>query len=334
MLDAFQICLICVGEHEDDWETALVPLLRGDSRNGIPSVLRCTEAPASCADDAYVAAVEDRVIAMSVHVLNERGLRCAASLLQVLAIFPEEVAIPSSVFDTLCIEQMEPMKSALMESPISPRGHPVRKWLLQLLNHSLLQGSIRSGVILHGLVKMYAVSAVGEAVLLAMQRQAVKALLSALCKCRPGSTLLRYAHAHLDYHVSGAALLNEESEALSNPLLEALTEQQDPLIRSSLARAAGVPAVVRAAKRAEAQQNWLLAGRMYEAAAVLPGGDASGLHKAQRVLQRLETVSPASAELLASVARGLLFRKGGIRIDSTEHSELNDLLVQLHVETI
>ncbi len=209
-----------------------------------------------------------------------------------------------------------------------PAKPPVRKWLLQLVSHSMLQGSIQAGLGLHDLMRDYLVAFAGAERLRATQRAVLAVLLKALDTPATATAdsvsrrLDKYARRHIGHHLHGAIV--PEASLLEDELLfGALLHHPADWLKAAAARAIGARALRRAAEVASGKGEPVLSGQMWlEAAVVDPDGGACR-RTAWRLLRRVDPVTPASVELEARAIRGLLLNSGGIAIGSYEHKEAN-----------
>ena len=156
-----------IKERAHDWTTHLVPLLRGENQPGLLK-LSLQE------DDAfainYEPSIEERVISSSLHLLLMKQQHGLTALFHQCAVFPQLARVPCAIFDAVTPAITSSVRCRNLAGAVDePTAHEapvteqhVRAWLQQLLDYSLLQGSLDDGIGLHDLVRDYVLEAVGK----------------------------------------------------------------------------------------------------------------------------------------------------------------------------
>ena len=356
-------------ERADDWQTMLVPLLRGGNRAALRKrslELGDSDSDGSDSDSdsgARLGNVEDRVVGASLTLLRAGKQHRAVVLYLMLGAFPGEAAVPAAVLDAL-----EPLFARLVASDRTARktgggitlgegdncgseadgdgaaGGYARRGVKVLLGLSLLQGSIKDGVAMHGLLRAYAISQVPRATMLQLQG----AILETLCgrvELKDSSqasanasnkTLLKYMRAHLGHHAACAVETLQDGECepptldLHHPVLQLAVEHSSDWVRLSVAAGIGAGRLRSVALEAASEERWLLAGQVWSlmSGVEVDEQQATCRLEAWQALRRVHPVSLASLELEASTIKGLVLR-GGLRINSSEHQEAGRRLDEL-----
>ena len=116
-------------ELADGWQETLLPAL--------------TDALGESAE-AGAGTIEQRLISASLDAVAIEERDGVRHLFCVHACFPEDVVVPASVFDALT-----PLLATKLADSSSVSKLRLRRWLMMLLDHSLLRGSIATGVFVH-----------------------------------------------------------------------------------------------------------------------------------------------------------------------------------------
>ena len=338
-------------EHADDWERKLVPLLRGDNRSELRR--RSLNDDDDDDDEEEEETTEGRVITSSLSLLRSKKHHMSVVLFMMCAAFPEDATVAAAVFDAL----EEPF-SKMVRADAKKRSKKdkdgdekkkeegsfkktirPRKCLKVLLEHSLLQGSIRDGIQMHDLLRVYVLARLSPSELEDLHCGILKALQADLTANSDSPSrsneVQAYARAHFEHHAAGACTMTPPRKggptlAEDHPvLLFATDEQSADWVSLAMARGAGLVRLSAAAGAAAAAGQWLRSGRLWLASLGL-GGEQEGERRwdAWCALKQVDPVTLASVELEAKVARGLVLKKG-MKINSAEHTMLNARLDEL-----
>ena len=348
-----------IQEHADRWEQKLVPLLRGEHRKVL---LRRSINDADESDDEDDDApggadntVEGRVITSSLSLLRSKRYHTSVVLFMMCAVFPEDATVAAAIFDTLEgvfgglvsedrvkrkrqeAKRKEAVegKAAVAQPPVEePQSHaPLmpRRCLKVLLDHSLLQGSIRDGILMHDLLRAFAIARISPTHLEALNGDVLVAICAALEVKSPDPDILVYARAHLEHHAAGACATCSEGTPLDGNTHKALQLAiHHPLdwVRLSITLGLGLNRVCAAAQAAAAAGHLLVAGQLWVAACGLPDKEGECRWEAWCALRRISPVTAVSVEIEAQVIRGLVLKKG-MKINSPEHEQVNARLEEL-----
>lgn len=343
-------------EYADVWESHLVPMLReghkaalrhstGDTDGTLDENSECSR--------VGVQTMEDRVITSSLNLLRSKGQYTAVALFELCAAFPEDATIPVAVFDVLGHvvqqygeavrasasdaaetaeralegERAETIEAAVPQAPIAVRS---AKSLELLLNLSLLNGSIGSGISMHDIVREHVLAKSAGDSYHELQALVVSALGAALQQSTPDAGLLRYCRIYLQYHAA---------EIFSSPLASARRTEaalqlavSHPLqwVREKLGRGIGSSRIRTEAQSAQAAEDWWRAGQLWALASTDYAHDAAECRwEAWRVLRKVDRMTRERVELETSVIRSLIIKKDGIKILSAEHEQALERLAEL-----
>jgi hypothetical protein len=192
-----------------------------------------TGASSADLDDEDESTLEERVISSSLKMIKGKNKVLVKQVLQLFAVFPEDVAVPAAVFNALA-----PLVAG--EITGSKAQLAVGKGLGTLLKLNLLKGSIAgAGVFMHDIVRDYAVNLHSMAELQTLQRDVVEAVLAA--RPQPGGfdgsagagSFDGYIVRQLHWHIRGALADGEPPDAWL------IDDQQDPVVKSNAAVAVG-----------------------------------------------------------------------------------------------
>ena len=337
-------------EHADDWERRLVPLLRGDNRAELrKSSLNEGDNDNDSDDDEE--SLEGRIITSSLSLLHAKKHHTSVVLFMMCAAFPGDANVAAAVFDAL----EEPFEKLVSrdatkrekkkkgkedgEGSYKKKNVRPRKCLKVLLDHSLLQGSIRDGVGMHDLLRVYVLARLSPSELEDLHCDILSALAADLAANpdEPAANEIQaYARAHLEHHAAGACAMTPASEFAppldeSHPTLMLATDPTaEEWVRLATARGVGLARFSSAAGAAAHKGQWFRVGLLWVATLGLGGPEDQGERrwKAWCALKQVEPVTAASVELEAKVIRGLVLKKG-MKINSPEHTEVNARLDEL-----
>ena len=265
-------------ELADSWQEDLIPLLEEEFGEG---------------------SIEERVVAASLRAVPEAMRAGIEELFGLLAVFPEDTAVPVSAIDVI---------APLLGSQGGKRQ--MRRWLQQLLKANLMRGSVEHGVSVHDLVRdcMTRRAEARKGGLCALQREVVPLLLAAFGAGRsPAAYVSKSLHWHVRQAVQpGVAIHNDEI------LMRALGHE-DESIRSQVARGlnGGLQAAIDSCLSAAL---WLQAAQLLWAAAAIQGGAAGAeLVQAYEALEKLrdgETLASRRLEMRILTAMSVVTQGG------------------------
>ena len=336
-------------EHADDWERKLVPLLRGDNRAELRKRSLNDADAADDDDDDSDETTEGRVITSSLTLLRSKRNHTSVVLFMMCAAFPEDATVPSSVFDALeqpfgRLVAQDAERRRKDAAAAGAKATRPRRCLKVLLDHSLLQGSIRDGVMMHDLLRAYMLARWAAPELATLHLGILLALSATVGdgSSSPSTKEVRsYAQRHLEHHAAGACATcptdggdgDDDAQPplpLDHDTLRLATAHEAEWVRLAVARGVGLRRVRASARAANAAGRWHFAGQLWLCAVGL-GGDHEGEHRweAWCALRQVSPLTAESVELEALVIRALVLKKG-MRINSPEHelvdARLNELL--------
>ena len=367
---AIAIAGAMVQERADDWETVLVPLLRGGNKAALRArSLEHGDSDASDSDEGdeeRLGSVEDRVIGASLTLLRSTKQHRAVTLFHMLAAFPEDATVPGTVFDTLdpVFNQMLALDRAtrkgdrastatLFDAGLPAEGGKAggaqaRRYLKVLIDHSLLQGSIKDGVTQHDLLRSYAIAQMPPKELVQMQGSILRTLGAQLEKPQTGAQadassvaqakhLTLYSRTHLGHHANGAIEESAYGGSAVPPLsadhevVELAISHGVEWVRTQIGAGIGAGRLRVVAHEAAGAKRWLRVGQLWALNSGVDDEDNQGSCRmeAWQALQRVEPVSEASVALEADMIRGLVLKRGGLKINSDEYNAANARLDEL-----
>ena len=171
--------------------------------------------------------LEERIISASLNSLPDRDRTSIMCLFYTMAVFAEDVVIPTAIFDVLAPMFFPPMSDGAVgsESPPGKNGGKaapnkgrmamkVRVWLSVLLKYSLLKGSIEKGINMHDVMGAFVSSQHTPEQLRARQLQVIQCFAegkpkfgynarASLPRPKPGDEPDWYVGRHLYYHMRG-----------------------------------------------------------------------------------------------------------------------------------
>jgi hypothetical protein len=330
---ALELAGALMQEYADVWETELVPFLRSADK----LMLRRGDGDDNSGGECCA---EDRVIFSSLTLLQSKGHHAAVTLFYMCAAFAEDAVVPTAVFDVLeAIFHHQVRASGHERGAGSPAGggNPKklprpRRCLTVLLKFSLLQGSIRDGIMIHDLAHACACARMPSRALL--QHDILHALCGALKQPAPAAGIITYAEAYLQHHVRAAlgTLRDAPSTpplAWNNRVLELAIDHPLGWVQTAIALGVGSESICATARMASSEEQWLRAGQLWALASCADQDEGQCRMEAWQALRRVEPIDDASVGLEAIVLRGLILKKGGLQINSREYVEANERLETL-----
>lgn len=249
--------------------------------------------------------VEDRIITATLENYSGGESEQIRTLFLAMAIFPEDVPVPVSLFTRLATSVFGASgKRACLQ---------VRSWITALIRLSLVIGSLADGVFMHDIVRDYAMSRCKD--LRAQQRHFLMAVVEAApeggwpAPWEAGvygpDTPERYVAQHLNWHIRNAIDVAAEAR---DELLSRLVEHSIGLGFSAIS-SLGRPYIAKIVAAAEADGEWRTAGRLVHAnAALYREGDGTLVNKIDLKQEGYELVRGidllAKASPTASVDHG------------------------------
>ena len=308
-----QVAGAMIQEHADDWEEWLVPALK-QSHEG--AELR--------------ESVEKRVLRASLQSIKAADRAGVTALFDFCAVFNEDVTIPAAVFDAIALDVVADARAAeflaaassrspskppstlgsstpLAQPDSAPDTQPapslsvastiVRRWLREALRHSLLLGSIATGVKQHDLVRDFSLARAAKRAggLRAMHMRMLNALVARMpaggfanlivcSEAERGAELSFYVGQELPHHLAGAfddAVPMGES-GLADPIPAMLSadetsERQD--LHEHVLKAFGVARLEKGAAECEARGWWWDAARLWRCSSLAAAGGGPKLRE-------------------------------------------------------
>ena len=324
-------------EHADRWEVKLVPLLRGDHRKVLLRRSIDEKDESSDEEDEGGNNVEGRIITSSLSLLRSKRQHTAVVLFMMCAVFAEDATVAAAIFDVLegifgqLVEEDRARRKRLdakrQDAKRKAEGHDEasgarldvvdkpekeklllpRRCLRVLLEHSLLQGTLRDGIVMHDLLRAFAIARVSPAQLETLNGDVLVAICAALEAPSTDAEVIAYARAHLEHHAAGACATckgDDSTAALdggTHPALRLAVSHSLEWVRLAVTRGVGLARLERAARAAAADERWAVAGKLWLAACSLPEREGECRWAAWSALRRLEPDSTASIELEAGV---------------------------------